>query len=55
VYADEVTNPVAVRYAWANDAGDANLYNKEGFPAMPFRTDNWKGITETARYRNAAP
>jgi sialate O-acetylesterase len=55
VYADEVTNPVAVRYAWANDAGDANLYNKEGFPAVPFRTDNWKGITETARYRNAAP
>jgi sialate O-acetylesterase len=54
VYADEVANPVAVRYAWANDAGDANLYNKEGFPAVPFRTDAWKGVTETARYRNAA-
>jgi sialate O-acetylesterase len=55
VYADDVAAPVAVRYAWANDAGDANLYNKEGFPAVPFRTDTWKGITETARYRNAAP
>lgn len=52
VYADAVTDPVAVRYAWANDAGDANLYNKEGFPAVPFRTDTWKGITEAERYRN---
>jgi len=46
VYADEVPLPVAVHYAWADDAGDANLYNKEGFPAVPFRTDQWKGITE---------
>jgi sialate O-acetylesterase len=53
VYADSVTTPVAVRYAWADDAGDANLYNKEGFPAVPFRTDTWKGVTEAARYREA--
>lgn len=53
VYADGVMNPVAVRYAWADDAGDANLYNKESFPALPFRTDTWKGITETATYRDA--
>lgn len=53
VQADEVTAPVAVRYAWADDAGEANLYNKEGFPAVPFRTDTWKGITETAKYRDA--
>lgn len=53
VYADSVTAPVAVRYAWADDAGDANLYNKEGFPAVPFRTDTWKGSTEAARYRDA--
>jgi sialate O-acetylesterase len=44
---------VAVRFAWADDAGDANLYNKEGFPAVPFRTDTWKGVTEGARYRDA--
>lgn len=36
-----VIKPVAVRYAWANSPIDANLYNKEGFPAIPFRTDDW--------------
>jgi sialate O-acetylesterase len=41
VYSDKVSNPVAVRYAWADNPGDANLYNKEGLPASPFRTDNW--------------
>jgi len=46
VYADAVTKPVAVRYAWADNPDDANLYNKEGLPASPFRTDSWKGITE---------
>ncbi len=46
VYADAVPAPVAVRYAWADNPDDANLYNKEGLPASPFRTDTWKGITE---------
>lgn len=41
----KVPNPVAVRYAWAANP-DGNLYNKEGLPASPFRTDQWKGITE---------
>ncbi|MEO7530475.1 MAG: sialate O-acetylesterase [Sediminibacterium sp.] len=50
---DNVPNPVAVRYAWADEAGSANLYNLEKFPAAPFRTDNWKGITEAARYKIA--
>lgn len=36
-----IVKPVAVRYAWANSPVDANLYNKEGFPAVPFRTDEW--------------
>jgi sialate O-acetylesterase len=35
-----VPNPVAVRYAWANNP-EENLYNKEGLPASPFRTDGW--------------
>ncbi len=39
VYADGVTNPQAARYGWAN-VPDVNLYNKEGLPASPFRTDN---------------
>ena len=34
-----VTKPIYVRYAWANAPLDANLYNKDGFPAAPFRTD----------------
>jgi sialate O-acetylesterase len=46
VYSEAVPEPVAVRYAWADNPDDANLYNKEGLPASPFRTDSWKGITE---------
>ncbi len=42
---DKVTEPVAVRYAWANNPHDVNLYNSEGLPADPFRTDDWLGIT----------
>jgi sialate O-acetylesterase len=44
VSCDKVTKPVAVRYAWA-DNPVCNLYNKEGLPASPFRTDGWPGIT----------
>jgi sialate O-acetylesterase len=38
VSADAIANPLYVRYAWA-DNPDVNLYNKEGLPASPFRTD----------------
>jgi sialate O-acetylesterase len=41
VSSDAVGEPVAVRYAWADNPDDANLYNREGLPASPFRTDNW--------------
>jgi len=40
VWNDAVQNPVAVRYAWADNPDKANLYNKEGLPASPFGTDN---------------
>jgi sialate O-acetylesterase len=40
----KVKNPVAVRYGWASSP-DCNLYNKEGLPASPFRTDDWPGVT----------
>lgn len=40
-----VADPVAVRFAWSDNPEDANLFNKEGFPAVPFRTDAWEGIT----------
>ena len=38
----KIKAPVAVRYAWANNPTESNLYSKEGFPASPFRTDKWK-------------
>jgi sialate O-acetylesterase len=50
LYNENVSKPIAVRYAWADDASDANLYNTEGFPAVPFRTDTWPGITERVKY-----
>ena len=42
VFNEDINNPVAVRYAWADNPSDANFYNKEGLPASPFRTDSWK-------------
>ena len=50
VQCDSVAAPVAVRYGWADDNGEVNLYNKQGFPAVPFRTDTWKGITEAVKF-----
>ena len=44
VSSPSVAKPVAVRYAWANNPV-CTLYNKEGFPAVPFRTDDWPGVT----------
>jgi len=45
----EVTTPVAVRYAWAANP-ICNLYNGDGLPAGPFRTDNLSCTTEKNRY-----
>lgn len=50
VYSENVLKPVAVRYGWADDAGDCNLYNVEKFPALPFRTDDWEILTENEKY-----
>lgn len=36
-----VSQPAAVRYAWSNSFQWANLFNLDGFPAQPFRTDDW--------------
>jgi len=41
VSSKKVPDPVAVRYAFADNPQGANLYNKEGLPASPFRTDDW--------------
>ena len=37
----DVPNPVAVRYAFTMNPVGANLYNRDGLPASPFRTDDW--------------
>ncbi len=39
VWNPDISHPAAVRYAWADNPEGANLYNKEGLPASPFRTD----------------
>jgi len=39
VWRDDLPDPKYVRYAWADNPDFANLYNKEGLPASPFRTD----------------
>lgn len=39
IWSDDVPNPQFVRYAWADNPVNANLINKEGLPASPFRTD----------------
>lgn len=51
VHSNEIRYPVAVRFGWMDDAGEDNLFNKEGFPASPFRTDKWKGITEGVKFK----
>jgi sialate O-acetylesterase len=48
VSAPDIASPVAVRYAWANNPV-VSLYNRDGLPASPFRTDAWPGVTEQAR------
>ncbi len=42
VSSPNVKEPVAVRYAYQNNPAGANLYNREGLPASPFRTDDGK-------------
>ena len=44
VSSPEVAKPMAVRYGWAN-CPDVNLFNQNGLPATPFRTDDFKMIT----------
>jgi hypothetical protein len=41
---DKIKDPVYVRYLWINSS-EMNLFNKEGFPAVPFRTDKLNETT----------
>jgi sialate O-acetylesterase len=48
VWSDLVSEPVAVRYGWA-DNPECTLYNQAGLPASPFRTDDWPGLTANSQ------
>ena len=41
VWSAAIPNPVAVRYAWSDNPEGEKLYNADGLPASPFRTDSW--------------
>ena len=45
VWSDEVSAPVAVRFAWA-DNPVFNLFSNDGLPVTPFRTDDYKMVTD---------
>ncbi|HQZ73877.1 MAG TPA: sialate O-acetylesterase [Chitinophagaceae bacterium] len=51
LFNEKVENPVAVHFGWIGDASDCNLFNKEGYPAVPFRTDEWKTVTKDEKYK----
>ena len=48
VSSPQVVDPAAVRYAWDNYPEGCNLYNSEGLPAAPFRTDRWDAMPPIA-------
>lgn len=50
VISEKVDSPVAIRFGWIGDASAVNLFNKEGFPLVPFRTDDWKTVTKDVKY-----
>jgi sialate O-acetylesterase len=47
---DKVQAPLAAAFGWRGDASACNLFNREGFPAVPFRTDEWKNISRNEKY-----
>ncbi|MBL7744512.1 MAG: hypothetical protein JNN00_13665 [Chitinophagaceae bacterium] len=51
VFSENVENPLAVHFGWIGDASECNLFNREGFPAVPFRTDEWKTVTKEEKYK----
>jgi len=52
VSSPEVPEPEAARYAWQSFPV-ATLYNGAGLPAVPFRTDDWPGVTEGRKAQSA--
>ncbi|MFT3903003.1 MAG: sialate O-acetylesterase [Niabella sp.] len=50
VYNPAVKSPANVRYLWSGEPGIIDLYNKNGLPAAPFRTDHLKLTTAGKKY-----
>jgi sialate O-acetylesterase len=50
VYSMNIQNPIAVRYLWSGQPGDIDLYNKNGLPVAPFRTDDFKLTTAGRKF-----
>jgi sialate O-acetylesterase len=53
VFSERVDRPVAVRFGWANYPV-VNLWNKEGLPASPFRTDDFPMITDPRNQKKSS-
>lgn len=51
VYNNNINKPASVRYAWADNPKDADLFGKNGLPVAPFRTDSWDTITKGVSYQ----
>ncbi len=47
----DMAHPVAVRFGWVDNPEQDNLFNREGLPASPFRTDDWPWLTDGVKYR----
>ncbi|MBK3517078.1 sialate O-acetylesterase [Carboxylicivirga marina] len=52
VWSDQVEKPIAVRFGWSINPAEFNLYNQEGLPASPFRTDDWESMTDGLSFDN---
>lgn len=50
VISSQVLFPVALRYAWGKNPGSLVLKGKDGLPLLPYRSDNWEGITDKRIY-----
>jgi sialate O-acetylesterase len=50
VFSEKVTQPRHVRYGWTDNAEEINLFNSEGLPAGPFRTDDGPRTTQGRRF-----
>lgn len=50
VWHEALSKPEAVRYGWVNNPSEANLVNREGLPASPFRTDDWPLTTQHSKF-----